>query len=254
MARQLRVEQALTVDQLAERLALPRSTIYYWVRDLPLRAPRGEGAAGAGGEAVVSEGSEGADAEGSAARMAHATRAGETQRVTRASRDAAYEEGLRSFEELAAQPTFRDFVCIYLLQGYKRDRTRVALTNSDPAVMRLVSRWIRRLTDRVPFLSIHYESDSNQSQSPSEMRRFWSETVGADPCSIRVSATAAGEAPRVAMGSSGQAGYGATGMAAREPGEARPRSRHGALTVTVEDTLLRARLQAWMHRTRESWL
>ncbi|MEA2202107.1 MAG: hypothetical protein QOI89_2703 [Solirubrobacteraceae bacterium] len=32
----MRVERRLTIDQIAERLALPRSTIYYWVRDLPI--------------------------------------------------------------------------------------------------------------------------------------------------------------------------------------------------------------------------
>lgn len=35
-ARQLRVDKKLTIDELAERLALSRSTIYYWVRDLPI--------------------------------------------------------------------------------------------------------------------------------------------------------------------------------------------------------------------------
>lgn len=35
-ARSLRVERQLTIDQLAERLALSRSTVYYWVRDLPI--------------------------------------------------------------------------------------------------------------------------------------------------------------------------------------------------------------------------
>jgi len=35
-ARQLRKERKLTIDELAERLALSRSTIYYWVRDLPI--------------------------------------------------------------------------------------------------------------------------------------------------------------------------------------------------------------------------
>ena len=39
-ARQLRHERKLTIDQLAECLALPRTTIYYWVRDLPI--PRTE--------------------------------------------------------------------------------------------------------------------------------------------------------------------------------------------------------------------
>ena len=32
-ARQLRRERKLTIDQLAECLALPRTTVYYWVRD-----------------------------------------------------------------------------------------------------------------------------------------------------------------------------------------------------------------------------
>ncbi len=32
----MRIERKLTIDELAERLALSRSTIYYWVRDLPI--------------------------------------------------------------------------------------------------------------------------------------------------------------------------------------------------------------------------
>jgi transposase len=35
-ARELRRTKRLTIDELAERLALSRSTIYYWVRDLPI--------------------------------------------------------------------------------------------------------------------------------------------------------------------------------------------------------------------------
>jgi len=35
-AREMRVSKKLTIDELAERLALSRSTVYYWVRDLPL--------------------------------------------------------------------------------------------------------------------------------------------------------------------------------------------------------------------------
>jgi transcriptional regulator with XRE-family HTH domain len=39
-ARSLRISKKLTIDEIAERLALPRTTIYYWVRDLRIpRAP-----------------------------------------------------------------------------------------------------------------------------------------------------------------------------------------------------------------------
>jgi hypothetical protein len=222
VTRSLRIEQGLTVDQLAARLALPRSTIYYWVRDLPLREQRGGGRGSRGsGSGSVPPGRAGGNlSEGGG---------GVRKRVPRAAQDAAYAEGLNSYEELVAQPTFRDFVCIYITQGDQRDRTRVALTNSDPAVMRLVNRWLWRLTDKSPFLSIRYEHD----QSLNELRRFWSETIGAEARTIRVQ-----------QGSS-------TGAPPEGPSW---RSRHGVLTVTVDDTLLRARLQAWMYRTRESWL
>ena len=198
MARSLRVEQQLTVDELAVRLSLPRSTIYYWVRDLPLRRD-----ARSGGSPKTSH------------------------KASRARSEAAYGEGLETFEGLSAQPTFRDFICIYLVQGDRRDRTRVALTNSDPAVIRLVSCWIGRLTTKVPFVSLQY----GRGQSLKDLRRFWSETTGAEPRAIRVRRFAAGE--------SGE--------------QPAPDSAHGLLTVGVEDRLLRARLQGWMHRARESW-
>jgi predicted DNA-binding transcriptional regulator AlpA len=43
-ARSMRLKRGYTIDELAERLALSRSTIYYWVRDLPI--PHSGGRAG----------------------------------------------------------------------------------------------------------------------------------------------------------------------------------------------------------------
>ena len=41
-ARELRTHKHLSVDELAERMALPKTTIYHWVRDLPLGRERRE--------------------------------------------------------------------------------------------------------------------------------------------------------------------------------------------------------------------
>ncbi|HEV7527844.1 MAG TPA: hypothetical protein VGO29_03010 [Solirubrobacteraceae bacterium] len=205
IARLLRVERQLTVDQLARRLALPRSTVYYWVRDLPLRASRSGVDAGGEPDAGPHAGSDASSSSG----------------------ESAYEEGLRSYDELVAQPTFRDFVCIYIVEGYKRDRRRVALANADPTVMRLAHRWIWRLTDKSPSLAVHCSAD----QSFSELRRFWSETVGEETAAIRARRTGDGELLH----------------------RWSPLPVHGVLAVTVDDSQLRARLQAWMCRTRESW-
>jgi hypothetical protein len=191
MARLMRVRRQLSVDQLAKRLALPRSTIYYWVRDLPLR-------------------------EAGRARVARPKRAG------------AYEQALRNYDELIAQPTFRDFISVYIADGYKRDRRKVALASSDPDVMRLAHRWIWRLTDKSPSLSLRCARD----QSRQELRRFWGEAVGEDLRSIR--------ADRAATDGELQCQWGV-------------RPVRGVLTVAVDDGVLRARLQAWMRRTREDW-
>jgi hypothetical protein len=87
-ARQLRAERRLSIDEIAERLALPKTTIYYWVGDPALARPRREN-------------------------PHPGTRA--MQRKFRHLREAAYEEGCRSFGALAAEdPTFRDFVCMYV--------------------------------------------------------------------------------------------------------------------------------------------
>jgi transposase-like protein len=84
-ARQLRLEKHLSVDEIAERLALPRTTVYYWVRDMPLGRPRREN--GHPGSRAMC-------------------------RKYQILREAAYEQGKAEFDLIAREPSFRDFVCL----------------------------------------------------------------------------------------------------------------------------------------------
>jgi hypothetical protein len=205
-ARSMRIERRFTIDQLAQRLALPRSTIYYWVRDLPVA---GSGSGGGWPESARRKG----------------TRA--MQRKYRLLRQAAYRDGIASFDESARDPTFRDFVCLYIAEGYKRNRNCVSICNSDPAVMRIATRWISRLTEKRLEFSIQYHAD----QDVYELRQFWGRTLGVDPGGIKL-----------LRKSNSNRLSGRTW-----------RSQHGVLTVRVQDTLLRARLEGWMNRMRETW-
>src|SRR4051794_39926046 len=119
-ARQMRVERDLTIDEIAERLAISRQTIFHWVRDLPMQGPR------------RTPGLERRDN-------------GNRERF-KALRDAAYREGWEQYDELVHEPFFRDFVCMYIAEGYKRCRNTVSVGNSDPKVIVLVDRWIRRMS------------------------------------------------------------------------------------------------------------
>ncbi len=202
----MRIERQFTIDELAERLALSRSTVYYWVRDLPIP---GSGSGGVWPEAERRKGN-----------LA-------MQRKYRLLREAAYEQGMGEYEGLAADPTFRDFVCLYIAEGYKRRRSTVAICNSDPAIMQMAAGWIRRLSSKAPKGSIQYHAD----QDLDELRRFWGGTVGIAPGAIR-----------------SQRKSNSNQMAGRTW-----RSRHGVLEVSVHDTLFRMRLQAWMDRLRSEW-
>jgi AcrR family transcriptional regulator len=201
-ARTLRVEKHLSVDEIAERLALPKTTIYYWVRDLPLGRPRSNPGQRKGTHNM--------------------------QRRYALRRAAAYAQGLLEFERLMAEPTFRDFVCLYMAEGYKRCRNTVGVCNSDPAIVALCARWVRRFARNPVKYSVQYHADQDLQELP----RFWAGMLSVAPSEIRLQRKS----------NSGR-------LSGRTW-----RSEHGVLNVYAGDTMFRSRLQAWMDCLQERWL
>jgi len=203
-ARQMRTERSMTLDEIAERLALPKTTVWYWIEDLPA-PPRDP------------------------SRQTKAARAaGEVNRKkAEALREAAYMQGADEFDALMLEPTFRDFVALYIAEGSKRTRHHVAICNSDPDVMALAVRWLRRLTHKPPRFSIQYHAD----QDLDEIRGFWAGRLGIERDGITLQRKS----------NSNQL----TGRTWR--------SEHGVLAARVSDTYLRARMQAYMDCLRETW-
>lgn len=205
-ARRLRTEKHMSLDEIAERLALPKTTVYYWIKDLPLGRAREE-----------SGWPETAGRKGNLAMQAKYRRL----------RDAAHEEGLAEYDELVKLPTFRDFVALYIAEGYKRDRNCVAIANSDERVIAIATSWMRRLTTRPLAYSVQYHAD----QDLDEIRRFWGKILGVEASEIKLQRKS----------NSNQLKHRTW------------RSKYGVLTVRISDTHLRARLQAWIDRIREDW-
>jgi hypothetical protein len=205
-ARQLRREQKLTLDELVERLALPRTTIFYWIRDIPIeRKPATTWPA-----------------------TAHQAAARSNRRRFRQLREAAYDEGRKEFGRLAKIPLFRDFVCLYIAEGYKRSRNTVSIVNSDPAVVRLGAYWLNAYSaNRVRYRLVYHED-----QDVGQLRDFWASELGSD----------AGDVSAYRKSNSGRLGG------------RRWRCECGLLTVDAYDTLFRARLQAWIDCLQNEWL
>jgi transposase-like protein len=201
-ARELRVERRLSIVEIAERLGLPKTTVFYWVRDIPLQRA-GQANPHAGARAMRSK--------------------------FRLLREEAYREGRESFADLSARDrTFRDFVCMYIGEGFKRNRNRVSIGNSDPRVVVLATRWLRELSSQKLLFSVQFHED----QDLRSLCEFWASTLEIDARDIRTQRKS----------NSGQ-------LAGRNW-----RSRYGVLTVTTCDTLLRARLQAWMDCVQSEWV
>ena len=200
-ARELRITKHLSLNELAERLALPKTTVYYWIKDLPLGRDRRES-------------------------PQNGTRS--MQAKYRRLREAAYEQGRAEFDDLILQPTFRDFVVLYIAEGYKRSRNTASLCNSDPGVVALAACWLRRLSGRPPTVSVQYHADQDRDT----LRAFWAATLDVDPAEIRFH-------PKT------------------NSSELRTRTwrcAHGVAAVAIHDTLLRARLQAWIDRVMAGWV
>lgn len=201
-ARKLRTDKKLTIDELADQLALPRTTIYYWVRDLPIGKTESETLA--------------------------AFRAGQVNKeMHRRHRAAAYQQGRDEFPILLEQPTFRDFVCMYIGEGFKRNRNAVSICNSDSAVIRLGAYWIRRFASN----PVGYAFQHHADQNPADVCAFWGKLLDVEPSMIKFQR-------KSNSGKLSGRGW---------------RSRYGVLQVRTSDTYFRARLEAWMDGIRSEW-
>jgi hypothetical protein len=192
----------LSLDEIAERLALPKTTVWYWIKDLPLGRPK---------------------------RWSTAQRKGNQgmRKKYRLLREAAYARGLEEYDELVSELSFRDFVMLYITEGFKRGRNTASICNSDPDLVALAFRWMVRLSGKQPKVRVHYHAD----QDVPELRAFWSSTLQIDPHSVEFH---------------------------RKTNSGQMRSRvwrcvHGVAAVEVYDTYFRSRIGAWMDRIRADW-
>ncbi len=204
-ARKLRRDRDLTIDEIADRLAVSRTTAYLWVSDLP-RPGR------------------------ATARQSPNQRRGNRAMRTkfRRMREEAYELGRWEFSRLAVEPTFRDFVCLYIAEGYKRSRNTVSVANSDASVITVANYWIRYFAQNPVRYSVQHHAD----QSFDDLAAHWGQALGV---------------PRAAIAFQRKSN-------SSQLRHRTWRSRYGVLTVRCGDTLLRARLQGWIDRIQSAWL
>jgi hypothetical protein len=155
-AIQLRTEHNMALEQIVERLQIPKTTVYGWIRDIPI--PRTN-------------------------RQTEAQRKGtEAMRAKAAAlREEAYQQGVAEAPELLKDQSLRDFVVLYMAEGTKRNRNTVSIVNSDVAIMKLSHRWMKHFAKRRFFYGLQYHAD----QDVDELKLYWSEYLDLLPSEIK---------------------------------------------------------------------
>lgn len=135
----LRTGKRLSLIEIADRLALPKTTVYYWIRDLPLGRKR---------------------------RSTRGKRIGDRgmRKKYRLLREAAHNQGLAECDELIKLPTFRDFVVLYIAKGYKRNRNSASICNSDPPIVAMAAAWLSALSPKRLIVRVQDHADQNADE------------------------------------------------------------------------------------------
>jgi transposase-like protein len=209
-AIRLRSTRGLSLSEIAHILAVPKSTVYYWVKGVPLPMV----------ELSPSK------AEAMKANQQAATAA--MQAKYAALRQRAYDEAYVTASELLQDRDIRDFVVLYLAEGYRKNKNVVAVGNSSPCMMQFVHRCLKRLSSKPRF---YYTFQFHADQDPEQLRRFWASCLDIEPEQIR-------PLPKTNSGH----------LKGR-----RFACEYGVFQIQVADTTFRAQLQALMDVVQEQW-
>jgi hypothetical protein len=147
-ARRLRRDEQFSLDEIVSRLSARRTTVFGWIRDIPL--------------SIVPD------------RRAHALLASKAMSAKyKQKREAAYENAARLVPGWMRDKRFRDFVVLYMAEGSRRTRYRLAIANTDPDIIRIGYEYLRKFSQKTFhfYLLCHREVDRKESL------KFWADIL-----------------------------------------------------------------------------
>jgi hypothetical protein len=192
-----------SLDEISEMLNVPRTTVYYWIRGTSI-----------GRTQKQSEARQAASLKNSA--------------KARGKRDAVYNETFAAAEIILKDNRKRDFVILYLAEGYRKNKNSVAICNSNPAIVVFCQEVLVGMSsgNKIGYgLQFHVDQDEDYLKS------FWSKVLQIDKDKIKLQRKS----------NSGQ-------LSGRKWA-----SKYGVLTVRTADTDLRMKLQALMDHVQKEW-
>lgn len=183
--------------EIVQMLGLPKTTVYGWVKEIPLGRKRTVSMVG--------------------------TKA--MQAKYKALRDEAYNQAADKADELLHE--LRDFVVVYMCEGYRKTQNTVAVCNSNAMMMVMCNNIIKKFASNKITYSVQYHVDQNTDT----LANYWSKVLGIKHNEIRF----------VKKTNSGQ-------MKGRNW-----RCINGVMTISVGDTYLKSKIDALSDHIMKQW-
>ena len=158
----LRLKERLGYGEIAKRLNVPKSTLSYWLKDLPLSPER------------VTELRRQAWSRGEASREQFR----QTMRAKRATKEKLlYQTIQKQFKKVSRQSYFVAGLMLYLAEGEKKSREAISLANTDPAIISFFIRWCQEFL-AVPIEKMHAQLHLYETMDITRERTFWISQTG----------------------------------------------------------------------------
>lgn len=209
-ARRLRAG-GKTLTQICLELSVPKTTVYGWIKDMPVPIVDGESIRTRASRICAAR-------MGRRNKNAGGKNSKNSERYRR-NREFFYRKGWDEYDDVVAKTELRDFVSLYLAEGFKRTNHTINIVNTDPDIIVFCSRIIRRMAaNTVTHKLICSEEERG------DLLIFWSNLLGLEPSAFQFM---------------------------NKPKTSSRRATYGLMTVIACDVKLFSRLRAWMDRFRE---
>ncbi len=197
-------EKNLDIDTIAKMLSIGRTTIYTWVKDIPITKTTKQTLAQQIGSAANKE---------------------KHKKI----RESYYQQGIEEYNKLKNNITFKDFIMIYLTEGYRKNKNVVDICNSNPRIIKLSYYWMSKL--KTEGRKFDFSVQIHEDQYPEEIKNFWASILKINKEEIKIF-------PKSNSGKLKGRNW---------------RSEFGVLNLRLNDTYFRSKIQAYMDKLEESW-
>jgi hypothetical protein len=154
-----------TLNEIIERLGVPKTTAYYWIKDVEIRRQR----------AFV------AHTKSNRARSASKATQAVKRKYENIHKQHAEEAKRQWHEGLGSEPHFRCFLMLYMTEGSKRGQN-VRITNTNPHLIKYGYEWLKVLNYRNKNIFLEVSIYPNHDRDAVE--NYWRELLGVEDIRI----------------------------------------------------------------------